>query len=232
MTKKKKLFWILGLAYVIDRIFYPEKYKKKEAELTMELKYTPGPEYEPIKFDVPKEILCPYCNYRLEEFPKRSKKCPQCKEYIYRTKDYENKIYRLMTVKEYEKKQRALADEQWADLNEQVAELSKSRDWDGLSYTYFQMALQLWNEEKDFFNILQESARWKLRHFQDAGISRVRILDSGSDSCPSCRKQKEKVYSIEEALSTMPLPCKDCTFQLHGINSKVGWCRCCYVAEI
>lgn len=36
----KKAFWILGLAYLIDRISYPEKYKKKEPELTMDLKYT------------------------------------------------------------------------------------------------------------------------------------------------------------------------------------------------
>lgn len=36
----KKVFWILGLAYLIDRIFYPDKYKKKDPELTMELKYT------------------------------------------------------------------------------------------------------------------------------------------------------------------------------------------------
>ena len=36
----KKVFWILGLAYIIDRIFYPEKYKKKEPELVGELKYT------------------------------------------------------------------------------------------------------------------------------------------------------------------------------------------------
>ena len=36
----EKVFWILGLAYLIDRIFYPDKYKKKDPELTMELKYT------------------------------------------------------------------------------------------------------------------------------------------------------------------------------------------------
>ena len=36
----KKVFWILGLSYLVDRIFYPDKYKKKDPELTMELKYT------------------------------------------------------------------------------------------------------------------------------------------------------------------------------------------------
>ncbi len=37
---KTKVFWTLGLAYVIDRIFYPDKYKKKEPELALELNDT------------------------------------------------------------------------------------------------------------------------------------------------------------------------------------------------
>src|SRR5580704_12398262 len=40
MKTKTKLGLILGLAYGIDRMFYPDKYKKKEPELTGELKYT------------------------------------------------------------------------------------------------------------------------------------------------------------------------------------------------
>jgi len=93
----------MGLAYLIDRISYPDKYKKKKPELTMELKYTPAPEYEPIKFENPKDIICPYCNHRFEEMLKRSRKCPECKKYIYRKKNYENKIYELITEEQYEK---------------------------------------------------------------------------------------------------------------------------------
>lgn len=228
--KKKNLLWILALAYVIDRLF---KRKQPETpELTMELKYTPGPERESVKLEVPKDILCPYCNYRFVEMPKRSCKCPECKEYIHRMKDYDRKIYRLATVKEYEKEARIEADKQWAELNKDVVELSKSRDWDAVSYKYFQMALQLQEEGKDFFHVLQESTRFKLRYFKKDGITRVSISDSGEASCPACRNQRGKIYSIEDALKEMPIPCKDCTFDLHGIHASVGWCRCVYVAEL
>ena len=103
MKKRTKVGLLLGLAYLIDRIAYPDKYKKKEAELTMELKYTPAPEYEPIKFENPKDILCPYCNYRFEEMLKRSRKCPECKKYIYRKKNYEKKVYELITEEQHDK---------------------------------------------------------------------------------------------------------------------------------
>ena len=102
MKKKNFLLEILGLAYVIDRLS-KRKEEPKEPELTMELKYTPGPPREPVKFEDPKDILCPYCNYRFEEMLKRSRKCPECKKYIYRKKNYENKVYQLITEEQYEK---------------------------------------------------------------------------------------------------------------------------------
>ena len=219
---------VLGLAYAIDRLF--KRKQSKAPELTMELKYKPGPPREPINFEIPKDILCPYCNYRFAEMPQRSQKCPECKEYIYRIKDYENRVFRLITTKEYEKKTQIEADKQWAELNREVAELSKSRDWGSLSYAYFQMALQLQGEGKDFFHVLQESARWKLHDFKKKDIKRVKISSVGG--CPACEELNGKVYSIEDALKEMPIPCKDCTFDLHGEHASIGWCRCIYVAEL
>ena len=190
----KKVFWILGLAYLIDRIFYPDKYKKKDPELTMELKYTPGPPVEPIKFEAPKDILCPYCNYRFEEMLKRSKKCPACKKYIHRMKDYEHKVYQLITEEQYQK--------------------------------------QVEIDAQDNVEDSKEYALSTLELFKDAGVKRVRISSEGSASCPACRKQSGKIYTIEDALKEMPIPCKECAFDLHGEHASVGWCRCVYIAEL
>lgn len=191
---RKKMLWTLGFAYVIDRIFYPDKYKKKEPELTMELKYTPGPEREPIKFEIPKDILCPYCGHRFEEMLKRSKKCPVCKKHIYRIKDYERKVVRLITEEE----------------NDQEAEKAAEDHCEGT----------------------KEYGRSTLERYQNSGVKRVSISSAGDGSCPACRKQSGKVYLIEDALKEMPIPCKDCTFDFHGVHAKVGWCRCVYIPEL
>ena len=199
--------------------------------LEMQLVTTPALDQnrENISFEIPQNASCPYCSQVFDNFPKRSRKCPKCGEYVYRVRDYKNGVYQLLTVKDYEKKARLTADKEWADLNRRVAEHSKSRDWDSLSYVYFQMALQLREEGKDFFSILQESARFSLRRFQEDGIKRVKISDSGDASCPACRKKADKVCSVDVALKEMPLPCKDCTFDLHNIGSQMGWCRCRYI---
>ena len=85
---------------------------------------------------------------------------------------------------------------------------------------------------EDHWNETIEYARDKLRHFQEAGIKRVRISTAGESSCPACRKQSKRIFMIDEALKEMPIPCKDCTFDLHGVHGKVGWCRCVYIAEL
>lgn len=192
MKKKNFLLGVLGLAYVIDRL---SKRKEPEApELTMELKYTPGPPYKPVRFETPKDILCPYCNYRFTEMPKRSCKCPECNKYIHRTKDYEHKVYKLITEEQ---------------CNKEAQIEAKAQCTESIKY-----------------------ARSTLRRFQKSGVKRVRISDAGEASCPACRKQSGKIYLIEDAIKEMLIPCKDCTFDLHGIHTRVGWCRCVYVAEL
>lgn len=192
MKKKNFLLWVLGLAYVIDRL---SKRKQLETpELTMELKYTPGPSHEPITFEAPKDILCPYCNYRFTEIPKKSCKCPECKKYIYRIKDYELKVYQLITEEQHNKKVEVAAKSDWKDS--------------------------------------EKYAHSTLRRYQKSGVKRVKISSAGEASCPACREQSGKVYLIEDALKEMPIPCKNCTFDLHGGRTSIGWCRCVYIAEL
>ena len=192
MKKKNFLLEILGLAYVIDRLS-KRKEEPKEPELTMELKYTPGPLREPVKFENPKDSLCPYCNYRFTEMPKRSCKCPECKKYIYRIRDYDIKEYQLITEEQHNKLVEIAAKDNWKDT--------------------------------------EKYAHSTLRRYQKSGVKQVKISAVG-DSCPACRAQNGKVYSMEDALKEMPIPCKNCTFDLHEEHASIGWCRCVYIPEI
>ncbi len=59
-----------------------------------------------------------------------------------------------------------------------------------------------------------------LGYKQSGVIARVEILAT-ANSCEKCKSQQGKTYSVEEAIKTRPLPCKDC-------NHEIGYCRCTY----
>ena len=122
-----------------------------------------------INFKEPDDILCPYCKYRFPKMPAKSRKCPECKEYIHRVKDYENEVYKLLTVKEYGKKAKIEADKRWMEYSKKIEDYSKSGDYKGLSHTYYLMALHLYKEEKDFIPLLQQHFRFELLGYQSLG---------------------------------------------------------------
>jgi hypothetical protein len=59
----------------------------------------------------------------------------------------------------------------------------------------------------------------RLDDMRSAGITKVRILGSGSEDCPACAALQEIVYAIEEVPK---LPLAACTC--------VPWCRCVEIA--
>jgi len=115
----------------------------------------------------------------------------------------------------------------WSIFNEL---LTKIRDLHSLKMIYYEMALFLNEEGKDCFTILQQSAKMELMRLKEEGIKKVRILTASEDSCEACRRLENKIFTIEEALEKMPIPCKECTYKLY--DEKRSFCRCCYVAEI
>ena len=171
-------------------------------------------------------LQCPYCAYEFEAAPKKSRKCPQCQKYIHRIKGHKKGAIHLLSEEDYRRKEQINANKRWIVLSKQVEEFSKDGDWQSLSQVYFQMALHLYKEGKEFFHVLQESARFQLLSFRELDIKRVHISVVG---CSACMKQKDRIVSIEEALKEMPIPCKDCTTKIKGPASKIGWCRCTYI---
>jgi hypothetical protein len=205
------------------------------------------------------EAVCPYCKGVLKQKPQRKKKCPFCNNDIYVRSKQKVFSSTLLTREDaiavdclknlenigikikdndFKTKKRELSikfgkeakssDVIWGLFNELIL---KMKDLHSLKMIYYEMALFLNKLGKDCFAVLQQSAKMELMKFkQDGFIKKVRILTAGEDSCEACRWLENQVFTIEEALEKMPIPCKECTYKLY--DEKRGFCRCCYAAEI
>ncbi|MFA6973186.1 MAG: hypothetical protein WC238_00405 [Parcubacteria group bacterium] len=63
-----------------------------------------------------------------------------------------------------------------------------------------------------------------LQYRQSSVIFKVEIL-AAHNSCEKCKSQQGKIYTVEEAIKTRPLPCKEC-------DHETGYCRCTYMPVI
>jgi len=62
------------------------------------------------------------------------------------------------------------------------------------------------------------------------GIVREVEISACDDACPVCTALNARRFTVEEALRTNPLPCRECTGGWKG--GPVGACRCCYVPVV
>lgn len=198
-------------------------------------------------------VHCPYCKKLLESTPKKKKKCPNCGNYIYvRTKQSlfpsnlltndeaiaADEMKKLdahgITYQDFIDEKKSLTQKESGDvsnvdvcLNLYNKLLSRTKDPSHLKFLYFEIAYLLYTAERDFFKYLQMSAEKELMMYKKNGVEKVTISTCGEGSCPECKKLESKVFTIEEALVEMPIPCRSCSFQLK--NGKAGWCRCQYL---
>lgn len=109
---------------------------------------------------------------------------------------------------------------------------TSSKELHQQSMKLFKEALELHDNNEEFFHIRQESARLKLISHQNRSSKPLRILAGNTryQSCEVCRQNNGKILTAEEALETMPIPHKECK---HNPNENgEGWCRCSYVTHI
>lgn len=88
------------------------------------------------------------------------------------------------------------------------------------------MSMVLYHEGKDFIEPKQEAKRIRLAEYRRIGFDKVRI--ASPNPCEECAKNIGRVFTITEALKTMPIPNPDCTTKIR--DGPAGWCRCKYVA--
>jgi len=100
-----------------------------------------------------------------------------------------------------------------------------------LKMAYFILANQAAELGKDTFRRFLIAAHYceLYRYKQQGGvIKKVQIAASGlKNLCPECQSKEGRILDIDEALKTMPLPCRTCTCtRFDGI---VGFCGCNYL---
>jgi uncharacterized paraquat-inducible protein A len=135
---------------------------------------------------------------------------------------YENELNKKFGVKPNSR------DIIWRIFNELL--FVKHNELQTLKMLYYEMAIFLNEEGKDFFKILQQSAIMELKYIQKQGfIKKIKIITT-PNSCEACKKLDAKVLTLDEALKELPIPCKECSYIMD--NGKRGFCRCLYNAEI
>lgn len=128
--------------------------------------------------------------------------------------------------KAFSEKHEALVNDNdviWSLYNELIA---KTTDYHDLKMIYYNMAILLNKEGKEFFHILQLSSKMQLMTMKQMDIKKVEISTAGEGSCESCRKLEGRIFRIEDALEKMPIPCKKCNMEV--FTEGKGFCRCMY----
>jgi hypothetical protein len=112
----------------------------------------------------------------------------------------------------------------WSIFNELIAK--NIRDIQTLGSIYWVMSQFLNDEKRDFLDTRQLAYKMELMNYKNSGVVKKVDIMPCNIACEACKKQANVVFTIEEALKQMPLPCKDCTNIID--NGVRGWCRCTY----
>ncbi|MGE5583082.1 MAG: TM2 domain-containing protein [Bacillota bacterium] len=201
------------------------------------------------------DSYCPYCLGILDHQPKQNINCPFCLKKIYfRPKqrifpgvlliredalvlDFVRKlknfgIDELTFLKKREELTAGFGNEinsvdvLWSLLRQAMA---NTTDPVGLKRINTQTVALLKELHRNCFDLLQRALKMQLLEYRRDGYTKkVRIAGSNTDACPACRRLAGRIYTIDEALQTMPIPCKECSTNLTA--EITGFCRCVYQA--
>lgn len=189
------------------------------------------------------ETKCPYCKVEFEVKPSRKKKCSICGNYIYVRKGKlvteENAhiidwLQRLegagLTVsrKQFDEERQNLTkrfgklasinDTCWGILNRLVTQQKDRKSRAGI---YRLMADVVITENKDPKPYLAEAITQELLEYKESGVVSEVVVYTVNDNhvCNSCRLLSGKRFTIDDALSKMPIP---------HLCEKIDGCRCWY----
>lgn len=102
-------------------------------------------------------------------------------------------------------------------FNEQVA---TEKDYGKLSSSYYELALILEEEGREYFHVLKLSSIMRLKELRKQGWKEVEILSCGC--CSYCESLNGKRLTIEQALKELPIPHRDCP------HENTVFCTCSY----
>lgn len=106
----------------------------------------------------------------------------------------------------------------------------KKEDWFRLKMTYLYQAISCCKQGKDPSLFLKKKYQAEIKEEEAIGISKkLKIMAYG---CENCMKLNDKIFTIEEALISMPLPNVECTCILYKWEGKPGYCSCLFLGVI
>lgn len=136
----------------------------------------------------------------------------------------------FMTEKQVKHSEHERRDEHWKELSKQVENALRSGDWNAAHQAYNGQAAILFAEGREHLRVTEEAHRCHLRGMSGLGIKKVQVLTSEDERmCYYCNSLSGKVFRVDKALETMPLPGKQCT-DGGDENPHGGRCRCIFVA--
>lgn len=116
----------------------------------------------------------------------------------------------------------------WSLANEAIQDAMRSSDWHRLQMLYFEMALHLKDEGRDFRDLRRESLRCSVRHHIaqasrfGAGEPLLRVLGCRPD-CEVCRPDAARSFRAGELLADdAPVP-HDCEWCACGVIFDETW---------
>lgn len=97
---------------------------------------------------------------------------------------------------------------------------------------FYQLASYAEKGGEPFRHFLEEAIRCDLLIYKQTPlVTKVEITTAGpGNACAECEAQRGKIFSVDEALRTMPLPCAKCTRTLLG--TRQGFCRCAWLPVV
>lgn len=112
-----------------------------------------------------------------------------------------------------------------------IVSLIEEEKYHEIKMIYYSMAIFQNRRSEPTYDLRREGVKYELLFYKNDGITKnVRIAKSNFEkTCENCKRLAGKVFSLEEALQTMPIPSKECTFHLFDKNH--GFCRCYYTNE-
>ena len=182
---------------------------------------------------------CPYCGVIQEPPPTRRRKCRDCGQTIHVRTDREERKKYLLTAEEAERMAakdaghaRQQRNEEWKQLSEQVRVAMQAGDWKSLQAAYQQQARILFIESRPHRHVSQEATRARLMSLLEIGVADVEARTADDERvCAHCQSIDGKVFTIQEALETMPMPGPNCT-DGNEQNPHGGHCRCVFAVVI
>jgi hypothetical protein len=124
------------------------------------------------------------------------------------------------------------SDKQWELFNRDIQRYIGENDLYRLGSTYYEMAEFVKKEGRDNVYLINLGYKMKLKFQRERlnefkksevsiGVEIIAVTNSDENNCcEKCRQLNGKIFPIDEALLSNPLPVKDC--------SHLGGCRCCY----